>query len=554
MDSSSGRWLHRPGAFAISMLLLIALLVSACNFGAAPETPTTTPAPTNTAVAAAATPTTEEGGEEEATPRRGSSAGAVDNLEDAQQAVIQIVAEGTFVDPEIGLQQNAAGSGSGFIIDPSGIAVTNNHVVTGAALIEVYVGGNDEPLNARVLGVSECSDLAVIDIEGEDFPFLEWYDDEIKVGLDVFAAGFPLGDPEFTLTRGIVSKARTSGETSWASVDRVIEHDATINPGNSGGPLLDEDGKVVGVNYAGASETNQYFAIARDEALAVIDRLREGQNVTSIGVNGEAVQGDSVSGIWVSSLDSGSPADRARVKPGDIITNMEGLVLATDGTMSDYCDILRSRDPEDTVSIEVLRYTTEEQLVGQLNGRQLEVAFSFAQQEGENAPPATGGNATTYSDYQTINDNTNALQVQVPVEWTEHRGNPWSMNDANVGVSVVAAPNIQLFYDDWNTPGMFFGASRSLIQQYDENTLLDTVKFDQACSYGGREEYQDALYKGFYDTWTGCGGTETAFYVISVVPEDRAFIGLVQIQVVTEADLEALDRIIRSFQVVGTLP
>ncbi|WP_343390223.1 serine protease [Candidatus Amarobacter glycogenicus] len=139
---------------------------------------------------------------------------------------------------------NAAGRGSGFIIDPSGIAVTNNHVVTGAALLKVWVGGESQPRNARILGVSGGADLAVIDIEGDGFPYLDWYTGSVDVGLDVYAAGFPLGDPEYTLTRGIVSKARTSGETSWASVDDVIEHDATINPGNSGGPLLTSDGKL----------------------------------------------------------------------------------------------------------------------------------------------------------------------------------------------------------------------------------------------------------------------------------------------------------------------
>ena len=127
-----------------------------------------------------------------------------------------------------------AGSGSGFIIDPEGIAVTNNHVVTGAAALEVFVDGSDAPVNA-VLGVSECADLAVIDLDGGDYPFLDWYDGEIEPGLEVRAAGFPLGDPEYTLTQGIVSKADADGESSWASVDSVIEHDASIQPGNSGG-------------------------------------------------------------------------------------------------------------------------------------------------------------------------------------------------------------------------------------------------------------------------------------------------------------------------------
>lgn len=203
------------------------------------------------------------GGEGDASPQSNPP-----TLDGVERATVQIEATGTFVDPELGEQLNAAGTGSGFIIDPSGIAVTNNHVVTGAAILQVRVPGEEEPRNARVLGASECSDLAVIDIDGEGFAVLEFATEEPDTGLDVFAAGYPLGDPEFTLTRGIVSKASTSGETEWASVDGVIEHDATINPGNSGGPLVNGAGEVVGVNYSGNSETNQYFAIRARAAIS----------------------------------------------------------------------------------------------------------------------------------------------------------------------------------------------------------------------------------------------------------------------------------------------
>ncbi|MDW8328247.1 MAG: hypothetical protein RMK99_16925, partial [Anaerolineales bacterium] len=81
-----------------------------------------------------------------------SASGAVNSLEDVKSAVIQIEAQGTFVDPQVGTVYNAAGRGSGFIIDPSGLAVTNNHVVTGAALIKVWIGGEREARNARILG------------------------------------------------------------------------------------------------------------------------------------------------------------------------------------------------------------------------------------------------------------------------------------------------------------------------------------------------------------------------------------------------------------------
>ena len=297
----------------------------------------------------------------------------ISSLQDVRRATVQIQAQGSFVDSQLGERLNVIGRGSGFIIDGSGIAVTNNHVVTGAAILQVWVGGEGQPRNARIVGVSECSDLAVIDIEGAGYPHLEWFDGQIYAGLDVFAVGFPLGDPEFTVTQGIVSKSRTSGETNWASVDAVIEHDATINPGNSGGPLVTTDGKVVGINFAGSSGTSQWFAISRDEALKVIDQLRTGQDINSIGVNGTAVltEDGTLSGIWVASVKSGSTASNVGIRGGDLITRLEGLVLATDGTMADYCDVLRTHLPGDVLSIEVLRFDTGERLEGKLNDYQL---------------------------------------------------------------------------------------------------------------------------------------------------------------------------------------
>jgi serine protease Do len=309
---------------------------------------------------------------------------AVSSLEEVKKAVIRIEVKGNFVDStkddtddseKKALERASEAQldwGSGFIIDATGIAITNNHVVTGAALLRVWIDGEDKPRHAKVLGVSECSDLAVIDLEGEGYSHLEWYDGKITVGLEVYAAGFP--DPEFTLTRGIISKERTDGDTQWASVDTVVEHDATLNEGNSGGPLVSKNGKIIGINYAMKSDTRQSLAITRDEATKILKELMAGKDVDSIGINGQAVQKGKVNGIWVSSVKSGSFADKTRIKGGDIITMMEGLSLAHDGTMADYCDILRSHKQTDTLGIQVLRSSTKEMFEGQINGRQLERA------------------------------------------------------------------------------------------------------------------------------------------------------------------------------------
>lgn len=479
---------------------------------------------------------------------------AVTSLDDIQNAVIQIEAQGTFVDPDEGLQLNSAGRGSGFIIDESGVAVTNNHVVTGAALLKVWIGGEDKPYNAKILGISECSDLAVIDIEGDGFPFLEWYTSPPRPGLDVYAAGFPLGDPEFTMTRGIVSKARADGETDWASVDAVVEHDATINPGNSGGPLVTTDGKVVGVNYASAADANQYFAIARAEALPIIEKLRQNEDVEAIGVNGLAYWGaDDMTGIWVASVQSGSPADRAGIEPGDVIIAIEGLSLATDGTMADYCDILRTHEPTDTMALEVVRPSTEEYLEGQLNGDPLEVSFSFAQTLGDDLG-ATSGDGDAY-EYVTLTDDADAIQFEVPTTWDDTNGSAWLFDDVEVGSALSAAPNFDDFLETYSTPGVFFGASASLTDEYTVESLLDRFyeNNDFNCTYEGREPYEDALYTGYFDRYTDCGDVGSTIIDLVAEPEDQSFVMWLNIQVVDEADLEALDHILNSFQVVGEL-
>jgi serine protease Do len=527
---------------AVRLLTLLVFVVPiACRIGTptpAPE-PESGPAPTPSVAAPASAPESQ----------------AVSSLDDVKTATVQIEAQGTFVDPEFGLQQNAAGTGSGFIIDESGIAVTNNHVVTGAAIVKVWVGGESEPRNARILGVSECSDLAVIDIEGEGYPYLEWYAGAVTPGLDVYTAGFPLGDPEFTMTRGIVSKERAGGETSWASIDYTIEHDATINPGNSGGPLVTEDGQVVAVNYASDPNFNQYFAIARDEATDLIERLRQEQHVDSIGVNGTAVNdGEGFSGIWVSSVESGSPADNAGVEGGDIIVSLEGLTLAIDGTMADYCDVLRSHSPNDTLGIEVVRFNTQEVLEGQLNGQRLETSFSFAQELDEEVG-GTAEDSATYVSYEAISDDSGAMVMEVPQEWAEVDGSAWEWDDQSgiVGAAIVSSPDIQGFYDTYSTPGVFFGASETLAQSYDISGMLDTITFSGDCTYEGRFDYQDPLYTGIYDHYSDCGGVGTSVINLSAMPEGGSFIMLLQIVITSDADLDALDHILNTFEVIGDL-
>jgi serine protease Do len=491
------------------------------------------------------TQTSESKAEEPKQETKAAAAGPASTLEEVQGATIRIMSQGSFEDPEFGNMKNVPGQGSGFIIDPSGIAVTNNHVVTGAAFLEVFLDGEEGPRNAKILGVSECSDLAVIDIDGEDFPYLDWYEGDLEVGKDIYVAGFPLfGNEEYTLTRGIISKAQAGGETNWASVDHVLEVDATINGGNSGGPLVTSDGQVIGINYAGRDDTRQGFSISRDEAIDVIDVLQQGQDHNSIGINGQAVLSEdgSIAGIWVASVASGSPADNVGIQSGDIITELEGLLLGTDGTMSDYCDILRGHHADDIMKIEVLRFATQEILEGQLNGDPLQQTVNFEQELGDDV--AAG---ESYSEYVTVNDDSGALTVEIPSAWSDVNGTPWEADGEELGPSVTAAPSIEGFEETWTTPGLFFAASESLIEEIDEEELLDFFDFSDECTYDERVDYADELYTGYYDVWTDCGGEDVLYIVLATTPESRNFLVLLGIQIVSDADLEALDNILSSF-------
>lgn len=518
---------------AYSVVFVLVLAVAACGGGS--EETTTTLGVTTTA--AAVTTTTD------ATTTTTEPPGAVAGLKGVQGAVVRIVAEGSFVDPEYGEVDNAAGSGSGFIIDPSGIAVTNNHVVTGAAFLQVYVDGEDEPRNAKIVGVSECSDLAVIDIDGAGFPYLEWWDGDIVTGTDIYVAGFPLGDPEYTLTEGIISKEKANGETYWASVDSVLEHTARAMGGNSGGPLVTQDGKVVGIHYSSWQDRDIRYAISRDEASKILDDLIAGNDVTSIGVNGEAFANEDLSGIWVSAVESGSPAANVGAGGGDIITRMEGIQLSTDGTMSDYCDILRSHDSGDPLSIEVLRFDTEEVLEGTLNGdEELTLAFSFAQELGDEV----AADAAMY-EYMDVSDDEGVLYMMVPTTWTDIDGRGWEIDGTIIGNALGAAPSLDGFLNSWSTPGVFFGASEMLVDESEPGDLLDWYDFSDACDYDGNYAYEDAIYTGAYDLWLNCGGTDTAFVVLEAYPPDGQFVVVIQVQVVTDADLDAFDTILTTF-------
>ena len=230
-------------------------------------------------------------------------------------------------------------------------------------------------------------------------------------------------------------------------------------------------------------------------------------------------------------------------------------MLATDGTMADYCDVLRTHGTESTLSVDVLRYASGEILEGQLNGRDLQASASLSGQISGGAP---GSGSAGYSSFTYVMDDTGALEIEIPTDWSDVDGSEWIENGEIVGASIWASPYIDGFTGTWDTPGVKFDVTSriDLFGNYLDFLDLLTDGLSDYCALEGHYDYEDSLYLGAYELYESCGGQDISYLVLTAVPKDdpEAFLIEVEVQIVSDADLEALDKIIASFNVVGSLP
>ncbi|MHC1788649.1 DegQ family serine endoprotease [Solidesulfovibrio sp.] len=261
-----------------------------------------------------------------------------------------------------GKGQKQRSMGSGFVISADGYIVTNNHVVEGADEVKVQFRNNEKGLPAKIIGRDPETDLALLKIEGKsNLPYLEFGDSgKIKVGEWVLAIGNPFG-LDNTVTLGIVSaKGRIIGAGPF---DNFIQTDASINPGNSGGPLIDLDGKVIGINTAiVASGQGIGFAIPSSMARDVISQLRDGKKVQRgwLGVTiqdidentAKALGMDNTKGALITSVMDGQPAGKAGIKTGDVITAVGGQKIDNSNDLLRRIAAIR---PGESVELAVMR-------------------------------------------------------------------------------------------------------------------------------------------------------------------------------------------------------
>ena len=229
-----------------------------------------------------------------------------------------------------------SGQGSGFIVSADGYILTNNHVVQNADSVYVRTQDNRE-FTAQIVGTDPGTDIAVLKVEAGNMPLLKLGNsDELRIGEWVMAVGSPLSESlAHTVTQGIVS-AKGRANIQLIDLEDFIQTDAAINPGNSGGPLLNLDGEVVGINTAIASRSGGFqgigFAIPSNIAQRVMQSIIETGKVVRayLGITGSNLdqtmaQGfglESAMGALVYEVREGSPADKAGLKDGDIILEM----------------------------------------------------------------------------------------------------------------------------------------------------------------------------------------------------------------------------------------
>ena len=317
-----------------------------------------------------------------AAPQGGSGLTVRQVVDRVKPAVVQIVtAQGASGTDLLGNPRGGRGSrtgiGSGVIYDQQGHVLTNYHVVAGAQDMAVALP-DGRTFDARTVGTDPDTDLAVIQIQGDNLPTAALGDsDQLGVGDQVVAIGNALGLPGGpTVTTGVVSALGRSiqeptgdqGEPGTVLYD-VIQTDAAINPGNSGGPLVDMNGQVIGINtmIAGLAEPGVPaqgigFAIAISSARPVADQLAStGRAVHPYigiafqwagGATARQLRSAGKPGVLVQRVQSGSPAAKAGLQQGDVITAVDGQTLTEEAALPKY---IQKRRSGDTIQLTVVR-------------------------------------------------------------------------------------------------------------------------------------------------------------------------------------------------------
>jgi serine protease Do len=310
-----------------------------------------------------------------------------------------------FGQPEASPRQIQRGLGSGVIISKDGYLLTNHHVIDGAEEIRVELT-NNRGYDAKLIGDDPRSDLAVLKIEANDLPMLTLGDsDQVRVGDVALAVGNPLGIGQ-TVTAGIISAKGRSTGLSDGSFESFLQTDAPINQGNSGGALVSTAGELVGINSQIVSPTGGNigigFAIPANMARSVAEQLIKSGKVRRgyLGVGVQPITSDmaanlglkEVSGVIVTNVERGGPAERAGLKQGDVITVINGIKIEDSNSLR---NVIATAGPGAQATITILRDGHEQQLSATLDELANQGSIRPANQGGDQSDQERLGWAVT---------------------------------------------------------------------------------------------------------------------------------------------------------------
>jgi len=376
---SSGKWQENAGVKKLLILALLVFSVAACrDANTSTQAAASSPPAANAPVVAAAAETSYADVVSRVAPAVVTIHSEL-RVRAAQQFPFaddplfnQLFGDRGVRAPQQQQPQRASALGSGVIVSPDGYILTNHHVIDGAEQIKVDLNDN-RTVDAKVVGSDAPSDLAVLKINVNNLPVLRLGDSErVRVGDIALAVGNPLGVGQ-TVTMGIISAKGRSSRLSDGSFEDFLQTDAPINQGNSGGALVNTNGELVGINSQILSRTGGSigigFAIPSNMARDVMDQLIKTGKVRRgrLGVGIQAITPDiaaslglnNTRGVLVREVEQGTPADRAGLKQGDVITALNNTPIADDNAFRNQ--VARTQ-PGTDIQLAILRNGKEQQL------------------------------------------------------------------------------------------------------------------------------------------------------------------------------------------------
>ena len=426
-------------------------------------------------------------------------------------------------------------AGSGFVVDATGLVVTSSAITAGRDTVKVFVGTDPQPKVAKVIGHSVCDGLAVLSLPTPNPTFL-LLSDSVAGGK---ATALGTSDTGGTVS---VTGQLASGASAFAnrtmSIKDVRTFDAKTEGATVGGPVIDRQGRVAGI------VADSGVVIPAPLIRIVVDRFGKGQG-REPGVT--VVRMDDVNdlqrGVFVTSVERGSDADAVGTVKADVIRTVNGRNVETGTTIAPFCDGLAAGAGQVRMAgFNRSNAVLFDRLVGE--GNVISAGKSTA-----TIAPATG--AELYSKFTEVTDASKLLRVKVPQGWStvDERPSP-------VGPAVAATTNLPGFIDRWESPGLFFTATRKFGRSNDLQLLsLLSSRRAECLSSDGISAYSDNTYSGLYEILRDCGGTATDYVIISASPNDGDdYLVGVTAQMVTDRDWTALERAIQSFRVIGALP